>query len=171
MITRAATGNANVKALVYIDAYVPQAGDSIAALTAAKPGSALGVDPTTVFNFVPFPDQKGVDTYIKPELFPGIMANGVPAREAAVLAAGQRPIALSAITEVATGVPAWKTIPSWDLIGTADRVIPPAEPGGHGRAGRRRRSAYGCSAGHSATRRLVARPQATWKDRLDRPNR
>jgi len=44
-----------------------------------------------------------------------------------VLAAGQRPLALSALTEASPGVPAWQTIPSWDLIGTADRVIPPAE--------------------------------------------
>ena len=39
---------------------------------------------------------------------------------------GQRPIALSAGSE-ASGIPAWLTIPSWALIGTADHVIPPAE--------------------------------------------
>jgi pimeloyl-ACP methyl ester carboxylesterase len=44
-----------------------------------------------------------------------------------VLAAGQRPITHSALDEASLNTPAWQTIPSWDLIGTADRVIPPAE--------------------------------------------
>ena len=43
-----------------------------------------------------------------------------------MLAATQRPIAFSA-GSAPSGVPAWKTIPSWSLIGTADHVIPPAE--------------------------------------------
>jgi pimeloyl-ACP methyl ester carboxylesterase len=40
--------------------------------------------------------------------------------------ATQRPIAFSAGSDP-SGVPAWQTIPSWSLIGTADHVIPPAE--------------------------------------------
>jgi pimeloyl-ACP methyl ester carboxylesterase len=50
----------------------------------------------------------------------------VPAGESAALAATQRPLAFNAFTDK-SGVPAWKTIPSWSLIGTADKVIPPAE--------------------------------------------
>ena len=42
-----------------------------------------------------------------------------------MLAATQRPLALSALGE-ASGDPAWATIPSWDLIGTIDNVIPEA---------------------------------------------
>jgi pimeloyl-ACP methyl ester carboxylesterase len=51
------------------------------------------------------------------------MANDLPASEARVLAVTQRPIATSALGE-ATGVPAWKTIPSWAVVGTADHAIP-----------------------------------------------
>ena len=51
---------------------------------------------------------------------------GVPASQAAVLAATRRPIAFSGGPDP-SGVPAWLTIPSWSLIGTADHVIPPAE--------------------------------------------
>jgi pimeloyl-ACP methyl ester carboxylesterase len=51
------------------------------------------------------------------------MANGLPAPEAHVLAATQEPIALIALTQP-TGVPAWATIPSWAVIGTADHAIP-----------------------------------------------
>ena len=53
-------------------------------------------------------------------------AADLPADQAAVLAATQRPIAFSAGSDP-SGVPAWQTIPSWSLIGTADHVIPPAE--------------------------------------------
>ena len=58
--------------------------------------------------------------------FADCLANGVPASQAAILAATQRPIAFSAFTEP-SGPPAWKTIPSWAVIGTADHAIPPAE--------------------------------------------
>jgi pimeloyl-ACP methyl ester carboxylesterase len=48
------------------------------------------------------------------------------AREAAVVAAVQRPIAPNVLLEP-SGVPAWRTIPSWAVVGTEDRVITPAE--------------------------------------------
>ena len=54
------------------------------------------------------------------------MANGLPAAEARVLAATQRHLTSLALTQP-SGVPAWQTIPSWAVIGTADRAIPPAE--------------------------------------------
>ena len=66
------------------------------------------------------------DLYIKPDLVPGCFATGLPASQAAVIAATQRPLTASAFTEP-SGPPAWKTIPSWAVIGTGDRVIPPAE--------------------------------------------
>src|SRR4029453_10642421 len=53
-------------------------------------------------------------------------ANGVNRNQAAVLAAVQRPAALNQFGEP-SGRPAWETIPSWSLIGTADRVITPAQ--------------------------------------------
>jgi pimeloyl-ACP methyl ester carboxylesterase len=82
----------------------------------------------TVFNFVPFPRAPSgvVNAYVKPSVFPGCFANGLPASEAAVLAATQRPLATSALTDP-SGAPAWKTIPSWAVIGTADHIVPPAE--------------------------------------------
>ena len=63
------------------------------------------------------------DAYIKQSVFPSCMANGLPAMEANVLAATQRPIATIALTQQ-TGVPAWQTIPSWAVAGTADHAIP-----------------------------------------------
>lgn len=128
VITAAATGNTNIKALVYVDAFIPDTGDSTSGLAGAKPGSALAVDPSTVFNFVGDPaEPNNPDLYVKPSLFSSIFADGVPAAKAAVLAADQRPIKAGAVDEALTGTPAWKSIPSWALIGTADRIIPPAE--------------------------------------------
>jgi pimeloyl-ACP methyl ester carboxylesterase len=128
VITAAATGNANVQALVYVDAFIPDTGDSTSSLAGAEPGSALAADPTTIFNFVGDPtDPKNPDLYVKPNLFSSFFAGGVPARQAHVLAAEQRPIKADAVAESLMGIPAWKTIPSWALIGTADRVIPVAE--------------------------------------------
>ena len=122
VITNAATGDPQVKALVYVDAFAPAQGQTLAQLLAAYPGSC--VVPANL-NVVPFPGApSGVgDAYIKQSVFPSCMANGLPATEAHVLAVTQRPIATIALTQK-SGVPAWKTIPSWAVVGTADHAIP-----------------------------------------------
>jgi pimeloyl-ACP methyl ester carboxylesterase len=132
VITNAATGNPNVKALVYVDAFIPAQGDTAFGLTVARPGSCVGS--AQAFAAVPYPGAPAgdFDVYLKtgPDLpYPGFarcFANGLPASDAAILAATQSPIAFSA-GSAPSGVPAWQTIPSWDVIGTADHVIPPAE--------------------------------------------
>jgi pimeloyl-ACP methyl ester carboxylesterase len=122
VITNAATGDPQVKALVYVDAFAPAQGQTIAQLLAAYPGSCAV--PANL-NVVPFPGApSGVaDAYIKQSVFPSCMANGLPATQARVLAATQRPIATIALTQE-SGVPAWQTIPSWAVVGTADHAIP-----------------------------------------------
>jgi pimeloyl-ACP methyl ester carboxylesterase len=127
VITNAATGNRNVKALVYVDAFAPAKGESALGLDSSKPGSALGAGPGKVFNFVPFPGAKKGDAllYVKPAVFEQAFANGLPAKEGAVLAATQGPAVYSALT-APSGTPAWKTIPSWYVLGTIDKAIPPA---------------------------------------------
>ena len=127
VITNAARGNSNVKALVYVDAFAPIEGESALGLASSKPGSALGAGPAKVFNFVPFPGAKNGDAllYIKPAVFKRAFANGLPRKEGAVLAATQSPAVYSALT-APSGPPAWKTIPSWYVLGTIDKAIPPA---------------------------------------------
>jgi len=128
VITNAATGNPNVKALVYIDAFAPDQGESLASLSSVLPPpgqspSCLSGDPTQVFNFVPLTGGD-VDLYVKPSLFPSGFANDLPPNEGAVLASTQRAFALSALPQP-SGVPAWRSIPSFYLVGTIDNVIPP----------------------------------------------
>ncbi len=135
VITNAATGNPNVKALVYVDAFLPAQGENIAQLVG--PNSCLAgstVNPTEVFNFAQDPSlpDGDYDAYAKTQgtpLYPGFgqcFAGGFPAYQVAQLAATQRPVTLGAITQL-SGSPAWKTIPSWDLIGTQDQLIPESQ--------------------------------------------
>src|SRR5213080_4721068 len=128
VITNAATGNPNVKALVYIDAFAPDQGESLATLSSVPPPpgespSCLSGDPNTVFNFVPL-NGGDLDLYVKQSLFPSCFANDLPPNEGAVLASTQRAFALSALPQP-SGVPAWRSIPSFYLVGTIDNVIPP----------------------------------------------
>ena len=125
VITQAATGNPNVKALVYEDAFAPDQGETIIPLAGAD--SALNADPTTIFDFVPYPGAPAgdVDLYLKQDTFLGPFAAGVPRQKALSLYAAQRPLTLSAGFTPA-GVPAWKTIPSWYVLGTQDQIITPA---------------------------------------------
>jgi pimeloyl-ACP methyl ester carboxylesterase len=127
VITNAAAGNPNVKALVFVDAFAPDQGETLGQLSSAPPPpglspSCLAGDPTLVLNFVPLASGD-VDTYVKPSLFPSCFANDLPPSQGAVLASIQRPLALSVLPQQ-SGVPAWKTIPSWYLVGTIDNVIP-----------------------------------------------
>jgi pimeloyl-ACP methyl ester carboxylesterase len=127
VISNAATGNANVKALVYVDAFIPAQGETLLSLT--SPGSCLGGNPADTFNVVPF--SGGEDLYVKTAPnnsfvgFDNCFANRIPAKKAAVLAADQRPLSAAVLTEP-SGPPAWASIPSWSVIGTEDNVLPPS---------------------------------------------
>jgi pimeloyl-ACP methyl ester carboxylesterase len=120
VLTNAATGNPNVKALVYIAAFAPDQGEKQIDLILKNPGSQIGPDTLT---FRPYPG--GLDSYITPSVFHRVFAHDVPPNTAAVMAATQRPFDI-AILEELSGPPAWKTIPSWYLVATEDRAIPPA---------------------------------------------
>ncbi|WP_239168075.1 alpha/beta fold hydrolase [Catellatospora coxensis] len=121
VISAAATGNANVKALVYLAAFVPEAGESVQALVEKFPGSTVGES----LKPVPLPGGH-VDLYIDPRVFHAHFAADLPAAEAAVLAITQRPATGAALGEPAGGPQAWHTIPNYHLISGADRIIPPA---------------------------------------------
>jgi pimeloyl-ACP methyl ester carboxylesterase len=125
VITNAATGDPDVKALVYVDAFIPNQGQTIGQLVNAVPGTCTGA---ANLDLVPYPGAPSgaVDAYIKQSVFPSCMANGLPLAEAEQLAATQRPLTTLALTQP-SGVPAWKTIPSWAVVGTVDHAIPPAE--------------------------------------------
>ena len=116
-----------MKALVYVDAFAPDAGETVSA-RAPRPGSALAGDPATVFDLVPYPGRPAgdVDLYVKPAVFPARSPTTSP-RAAAACSPRRSGRSRSARWHEPSGPPAWKTIPSWYLVGTIDKVIPPAE--------------------------------------------
>ncbi|MEY2242321.1 alpha/beta fold hydrolase [Streptomyces sp. BF23-18] len=123
VITNAAVGHANVRALVYIAAFAPDQGESGLALVGLNPGSQLGealvVRPYAVAG------GGGADGYVDPAKFRTVMAADLRGSDTELLAAQQRPVDLAAL-QAPSGVPAWKTIPSWYLVAGADRAIPAA---------------------------------------------
>jgi pimeloyl-ACP methyl ester carboxylesterase len=121
VITNAATGRANVKALVYVAAFAPDAGESAATLSAKYPGSTLG---SALLPPVRLSDGSD-DLYVKASAYRQSFAADVPPRSAALLAATQRPLTQAALVEP-SGPPAWTGIPSWFIYGTRDKAIPPA---------------------------------------------
>ncbi|MEV6850914.1 alpha/beta hydrolase [Actinoplanes sp. NPDC051411] len=118
LITNAAVGNPAVKALVYVGAFAPDAGESAAALAGRFPGSSLG----DTLRPVKLPDGTS-DLYIKQERYHHQFAADSPADAAAVMAVTQRPITDAALNEE-SGEPAWKSLPSWFLFGSDDLNIP-----------------------------------------------
>jgi pimeloyl-ACP methyl ester carboxylesterase len=124
VITAAANGNPNVKSLVYVAAFAPEQGETALELSGRFPGGTLGQALATPVVLA----EGGKDFYIQQDKFHKQFAADVPKADAALMAVAQRPIAEAALTE-ASGVPAWKTVPSYFIYGTADKNIPAAALG------------------------------------------
>ncbi|MBR7839340.1 alpha/beta hydrolase [Actinospica durhamensis] len=123
VITNAAAGKANVKALVYIAAFVPDVGETQGELIDKFPGSE--VLPVSV----PVPYTKadgttGTDLYLSPDGQAAFAAD-IPTATFQVLQATQRPFDAASFTYPTTAA-AWKTIPTWGLVAGQDKAIPPA---------------------------------------------
>ncbi|MGW6926408.1 alpha/beta fold hydrolase [Streptomyces sp. NPDC054950] len=123
VITGAATGNPNVKALVYIAAYAPTEGESVAQATALGDGSSELLQHVITRPF-PGATPGDADAYLDPAFFRQVFAQDLPLSQTTQMAATQRPAAFTTLTQAAP-VPAWRTIPSWYLVARNDRTIPP----------------------------------------------
>ena len=123
VITNGATGNPNVKALVYVAAYALAEGEGL--LQANELGGGhTDVGDHLVYRPVPGQPATNPDGYIDPLFFHQLFAQDLPKREAAVMAATQRPAAAFALG-IPSGPPAWAEIPSYYLVANQDRIIPP----------------------------------------------
>lgn len=122
VITNAATGAGNVRALVYTAAFTPDEGETIAQFNdpVTYPGAELTPDSLIVR---PYPG--GLDATIAPPRFREIFAADLPARQTDIMAATQRPTNV-AVLEERTGEPAWKTIPTWYQVSNHDKALSPA---------------------------------------------
>jgi pimeloyl-ACP methyl ester carboxylesterase len=119
VISEAAVGQDNVKGLVFVAAFSPEAGESGATLSAKFPGSTLGASLAPPVALA----SGGNDLYIQQAKFPVQFAADVPLKDAVLMAAGQRPITDTALNEAETA-PAWIHVPSWHIYGEADKCIP-----------------------------------------------
>ncbi|WP_036506725.1 alpha/beta fold hydrolase [Nocardioides sp. URHA0020] len=123
VITNAAAGNPNVKALVYVAAYAPEEGESVAAANELGGGHT---DVTKHLVIRPFPGaaEGDADAFIDPKWFHQLFAQDLKRSVTAPMAVSQRPGALAALG-LPSGPAAWKTIKSWFLVAKQDRIIPP----------------------------------------------
>jgi pimeloyl-ACP methyl ester carboxylesterase len=124
VISAAATGNDQVKALVFYNGWMLDEGETQQQLLERFAGSLVGpaIRPVPVTS----PDgSEGVDLYLDPEAFHEAFAADVDHATADVMAAAQRPFTAAAFGGT-TGPPAWKGLPCWYLLGTEDKAIPPA---------------------------------------------
>ena len=115
VITGAAAGNTNVKALVYLAAFAPEAGEPL-----GEPGKKFA---QPLLNSALVPDSAGL-LYIDRAKFHDAFCKDLPEAEARVLAATQKPLAGS-VFEASVSAAAWKTVPSWYVVSSQDRAINP----------------------------------------------
>ena len=121
IITNAASVAKNVVGLVYVAAFAPDEGEKLGEVEGTSRDSALG--PALLPR--QFPTGSGgetaVELYVDPAKFHEVFAADLPAEQAGVLGASQRPVAASAFDEP-SGVPAWKTLPAWAVVATGDKA-------------------------------------------------
>jgi pimeloyl-ACP methyl ester carboxylesterase len=126
VMTNAATGHPDVKALVYINAFAPAAGEAAFDLAYKFEGSMLTPENLTVRPYpTGDPTHSGLEAYINADVFREAFAADLDRRTTAAMAATQRPIDLASLQQP-SGPPAWEGIPSWFIVGQDDRTIPVA---------------------------------------------
>ena len=113
IIITAAGNNAHVRSLVYVAAFQPDTGESLASLGDRMPPASKAVRPSAD-GFL----------YLAPTLFHADFAADVPAALADFMACSQVYLSVKAATATATS-PAWKTKPSFAIVATQDRAINP----------------------------------------------
>ncbi|WP_329578468.1 alpha/beta hydrolase [Kitasatospora sp. NBC_01250] len=126
VITNAVQGDPEVKALVYIAAFAPAQGDSLAGLNGSQLGRTIPALPVIATSYPGPGGTTGTELTIDPTRYPGVfLDNELPLDQEEALAAEQRPLSLAAVTET-SGTPAWQTIPSWYMVAEGDHAIAPA---------------------------------------------
>lgn len=115
VITDAAAGNSNVKSLVYVNAFAPDAGEAL-----AEAGNKF---PPPPLNAALAPDAAGF-LYVQRDNVHDVFCKDLPESDARIIAATQKPLHQSVFTAKVANV-AWKTVPSWYIVGKDDRAINP----------------------------------------------
>ena len=121
VITNAATSAPNVAGLVFVAAFAPDEGENLGDVEAGSKDSILN----TALVQYQFPtgqdEETSVEFAINPALLQEAFAADLPEQQTALMAATQRPVAAAAFSD-ASGPPAWRTLPSWAVVGTGDKA-------------------------------------------------
>ncbi|WP_197025965.1 alpha/beta hydrolase [Nocardioides sp. URHA0020] len=117
------TGNSHIKALVYVTGYALAKDENVFAASALG-GAQSTLGEHLVFRPIPGAGPENADAYVDPAYFHHLVAGDLSKRRSAVLAASQRPAAVTAFSSPSRQ-PAWATIPSYYLIATRDNAILP----------------------------------------------
>jgi pimeloyl-ACP methyl ester carboxylesterase len=121
VISNAATQASNVVGLVFVAAFAPEEGERLGEVESGSKDSILGTAQVPLN----YPTGRGAETAVEvavnPARFHETFAADLPAEQAALMAATQRPIAAAAFTEP-SGTPAWKSLPSWAVVATSDKA-------------------------------------------------
>lgn len=115
-ISGAASGNPKVKALVYVAAFAPDAGESVGSLNAM-------FAPTPLMNAVR-PDAAGF-VYILEGKYREVFAQDIPESRTRIMAVSQKPASFATLSGGLPVVGAWHTIPAWYIVAQQDRTINP----------------------------------------------
>jgi pimeloyl-ACP methyl ester carboxylesterase len=124
--TNAVTPDSAIRALVYVNAFIPDEGDTLSQIL-GESGSAFSVrDPTVVLDLVGYPGGPDGDTeaFLTPYAVHEVLAQDLPEARRWMIVESQRPITGIAGL-IPSGPPGWKSLPSWAVVGTEDRVVPP----------------------------------------------
>jgi pimeloyl-ACP methyl ester carboxylesterase len=124
VISQTGSDASNVAGLVFVAAYAPEAGETLTAINARYPAVPLSAAQRT-FTYTSEHGERATDAYVDATLFHDAVCAEAPADVADTLARTQRPASLAAFTTAVTGTPAWKTLPSWAIVATADHAIHP----------------------------------------------
>jgi pimeloyl-ACP methyl ester carboxylesterase len=125
VITQAATGDPDVKALVYVAAFALDSNELLSDLASRPVAHPLPPLPTLPVQSKQADGTTQTDVYLDPSQFPARFAGDLPRRVAADLAATQPPTGAATFASRLTVEPAWNTIPSWYLVARQDRAIAP----------------------------------------------
>ena len=121
IITNAVPQTNNVVGLVYVAAFAPDEGETVAGIIGRSYDSVLA---TAVLEYQ-YPtggaDESATELIIDPAKFRDVFTADLPQRQSDIYGRSQRPVAASALGEETTMV-GWKNLPVWAAVGTADRA-------------------------------------------------
>ncbi|HEX5730869.1 alpha/beta hydrolase [Microbacterium sp.] len=125
VITNAGANGGDVRALVYVDAFIPDEGETVVGILDGSSSALAVADPTAVLDVAGYPGapEGAAEAFLKPDTVHNFFAQDLPEADRWTIVATQRPASFVA-NVTPSAAPAWKSIPSWAVLGTEDLIIP-----------------------------------------------